>query len=86
VALCFADALKETFGQLGFDVIVKNNLKNTEIVHLMWEMATKDHTDYDCFIAFFLSHGCYGKVSTQAANMRLILSQFRWVARVTTSI
>jgi hypothetical protein len=57
-----ADALKKTFGQLGFDVIVKENLKSVEIVHLMWEMATKDHTDYDCFIACFLSHGCLGMV------------------------
>ncbi|XP_077575544.1 caspase-6-like [Stigmatopora nigra] len=42
---------------LNFDVTAYDNLKNEEVLEIIHKAAEGDHTDADCFLLIFLSHG-----------------------------
>ncbi|XP_077460476.1 caspase-6-like [Stigmatopora argus] len=42
---------------LNFDVTACNNLKNEEVLEMIQKAAEGDHSDADCFLLIFLSHG-----------------------------
>ncbi|MCI4375998.1 hypothetical protein PGIGA_G00183010 [Pangasianodon gigas] len=56
------DNLKRRFEQLEFEVRAYNNKKREEILHIITEAANANHTDADCFVCVFLSHGENGHV------------------------
>ncbi|XP_012538136.2 caspase-1 isoform X1 [Monomorium pharaonis] len=51
--------LKITFGNLGFDVKVHNNLKYNEIMMEIEKMSQFDHKDNDCLCVITLTHGIH---------------------------
>ncbi|XP_007907939.2 caspase-6 [Callorhinchus milii] len=42
---------------LGFEVQAFDNLKAAEVLEKIHQVATSDHSDVDCFLCVFLSHG-----------------------------
>ncbi len=42
-------AVNECFSELGFEVILKRNLRVAEVTRLLEEVARIDHANYDCF-------------------------------------
>ncbi|XP_040274297.1 caspase-6 isoform X1 [Bufo bufo] len=51
------DNLHRRLTDLGFDVRRYDNLKAVEILEKVHDAATSDHSDADCFLCVFLSHG-----------------------------
>ncbi|XP_071950574.1 caspase-8-like [Antedon mediterranea] len=49
--------LKLVFSRLGFRIECKHNQTAHEMEHVMNEMQTRDHSQYDCFVCCILSHG-----------------------------
>ncbi|KAJ8269624.1 hypothetical protein COCON_G00122310 [Conger conger] len=49
--------LMKRLEDLKFDVKVHDNLKVADVVNVITEAANSDHTDADCFVCVFLSHG-----------------------------
>uniref|UniRef100_A0A8C5WG82 Caspase 9 n=1 Tax=Leptobrachium leishanense TaxID=445787 RepID=A0A8C5WG82_9ANUR len=49
--------LESRFSKLHFDVLVKNNLKGSEIQQELQALAEKDHSKRDCSVVVILSHG-----------------------------
>ncbi|KAG8454058.1 hypothetical protein GDO86_000625 [Hymenochirus boettgeri] len=49
--------LFRTLKELGFDVQSYYNLKTVEVLDKIHEASTQDHSDADCFLCVFLSHG-----------------------------
>ncbi|XP_006629925.3 caspase-6 [Lepisosteus oculatus] len=45
------------FQDLGFEVKAFDNLKVEEVLNEIYEAASSDHLDADCFVCIFLSHG-----------------------------
>lgn len=54
--------LKTTLSELGFYVKVLSNANSAEIKNVLLTEAAKDHSDADCFLCIFLSHGDDGIV------------------------
>lgn len=51
-------ALHQLFGdELGFDVHVRNDQRNFEMLEVAGEFAAKDHCEYSAFVCFLMSHG-----------------------------
>ncbi|XP_077379644.1 caspase-6-like [Festucalex cinctus] len=42
---------------LNFDVKVYDNYKNEEVLEIIYKAAESNHSDADCFVLIFLSHG-----------------------------
>ncbi|KAM3937476.1 caspase-6 isoform 2-T2 [Leptodactylus fuscus] len=51
------DNLHRRLTDLGFEVKSYNNLKAVDILETIHKVATSDHSDADCFLCVFLSHG-----------------------------
>ncbi|KAL0594418.1 Caspase-6 [Plecturocebus cupreus] len=51
------DNLTRRFSDLGFEVKCFNDLKAEELLLKIHEVSTSSHTDADCFMCVFLSHG-----------------------------
>lgn len=51
-----------TFEFLQYKVEVHENCTSTEMIDLMKEMSSRDHSQYDSFVCCILSHGEEGKV------------------------
>lgn len=49
--------LRELFTKLEFLVTVSQDLNAPEMVRRLQGVASMDHTEYDCFVCFILSHG-----------------------------
>ncbi|XP_076459077.1 uncharacterized protein LOC143292555 [Babylonia areolata] len=54
------DKLEDTFRNLSFLVMLKNNCTDTEMIQTLNQMAGCDHSQFDCFICCFLTHGAHG--------------------------
>ncbi|XP_055976754.1 caspase-7 [Sorex fumeus] len=52
-----AKALHDCFTNLGFEVIIKNDLTCQGMVDLLQKVAGEDHRNSACFACIFLSHG-----------------------------
>ncbi|XP_064620938.1 caspase-3-like [Lineus longissimus] len=57
-----AQAIVERLLRLGFDVRRYDDLTRRDISLLMDDLAKEDHSDADCFVCVFLSHGKEGRV------------------------
>lgn len=49
--------LERRLQDLGFDVSAYDNLKTIEVLETIHKVASSDHSDADCFLCIFLSHG-----------------------------
>ncbi|XP_029173606.1 caspase-1-like isoform X2 [Nylanderia fulva] len=49
--------LEKSFGRLGFDVEVQNNLSHAEIMDKIEKMSQYDHSNNDCICIIVLTHG-----------------------------
>ena len=49
--------LKKLFEDLGFKVTAKENLNKSLLTKELDAMASKDHSRYDCFVLWLMSHG-----------------------------
>ena len=49
--------VQERFQALGFKVTTKENLTKSELMYELDTMAVKDHSGYDCFVLWLMSHG-----------------------------
>ncbi|XP_078069122.1 caspase-6-like [Mustelus asterias] len=49
--------LERRLRELGFDVRAYDNLKSSEVLEIIHKVASSDHSDADCFLCVFLSHG-----------------------------
>ncbi|XP_077427395.1 caspase-6-like isoform X2 [Vanacampus margaritifer] len=49
--------LENKLKALNFDVRVYDNYKNEEVLEIIYKAAEADHSDADCFVLIFLSHG-----------------------------
>ena len=54
--------LRDLFKALGFDIKTKENLKKSELLNELDIVASKDHSSYDCFVLWLMSHGRSGEV------------------------
>ncbi|XP_053307619.1 caspase-9 [Spea bombifrons] len=52
------DKLEKTLGSFRFEVLVRNNLKGSEIQEELQRLAERDHSKKDCCLVVILSHGC----------------------------
>ncbi|KAG7333773.1 hypothetical protein KOW79_002180 [Hemibagrus wyckioides] len=57
------DNLRESFQALGFEVNDYNDKSKKEVLHELHKAANTDHTDDDCFVCIFLTHGDEGQIS-----------------------
>ncbi|XP_067687875.1 caspase-10-like [Haliotis asinina] len=58
-----ATNLLKTFTELYFDVRQYDNMKSTDMVRVLVNMALNvDHKDFDCFVCCVLSHGAQGHI------------------------
>ncbi|XP_069782763.1 caspase-6-like isoform X2 [Narcine bancroftii] len=71
--------LERRLQDLGFDVSVYNNLKSIEVLEVIHQVATLDHSDADCFLCVFLSHGENNHIFAYDAkiNLQEITARFR---------
>ncbi|XP_053317467.1 caspase-6 isoform X2 [Spea bombifrons] len=51
------DNLQRRLLDLGFEVRIHNDLKEDEVIKKISEASEADHSDADCFLCVFLSHG-----------------------------
>ncbi|XP_078397917.1 caspase-6-like [Cetorhinus maximus] len=49
--------LERRLQELGFEVRAYDNAKSSEMLQIIHEVATSNHSDADCFLCVFLSHG-----------------------------
>ena len=72
--------LETLFTSLKFDVRTFRNKEAAEMQNIMDQFAAKDHSNYDCFVACLLSHGCnagiYGN-DGMVLDMNNILHPFK---------
>ncbi|XP_078677248.1 caspase-6-like [Branchiostoma floridae x Branchiostoma belcheri] len=57
-----ADNLEAAFTGLGFSVQVLTDMGTTDIKEILYEAAQYDHSQSDCFVCVFLSHGKNGMI------------------------
>ncbi|XP_047668896.1 caspase-6-like isoform X2 [Tachysurus fulvidraco] len=57
------DNLKRSFLDLGFNVNVYNDKHKKNVLQELHKAAEMDHTDADCFVCIFLTHGEEGQIS-----------------------
>ena len=73
------DALKKLFKKLKFKPEVHNNQTTAQILRIVREKATSDHSSYDAFIFAILTHGEEGFVYGIDGTLRIreITSKFK---------
>ncbi|XP_038647982.1 caspase-6-like [Scyliorhinus canicula] len=71
--------LEKRLQELGFDVRVHDNLKSSEVLQIIHEVATSDHSGMDCFLCVFLSHGENNHIFAYDAkiNLQEVTERFR---------
>uniref|UniRef100_A0A8B9GN82 Caspase-6 n=1 Tax=Astyanax mexicanus TaxID=7994 RepID=A0A8B9GN82_ASTMX len=71
--------LTERFTELGFNVESYDNLNENDMMDKIRQAAEADHTDSDCFVCVFLSHGRDGHIfaSDKMVNIKEITDLFR---------
>uniref|UniRef100_A0AAY5F056 Caspase-6 n=1 Tax=Electrophorus electricus TaxID=8005 RepID=A0AAY5F056_ELEEL len=71
--------LTERFQNLGFGVETHNDLNKEDMMKKIHEAAAADHTDADCFVCAFLSHGEEGHIFAYdgKVNIKDITALFR---------
>ncbi|XP_068101259.1 caspase-8-like [Hyperolius riggenbachi] len=52
-----AESLRDVFAWLGFDVEIHNEKSVKEIHNLLKDIQARDHTERDCLVCCFLTHG-----------------------------
>ncbi|CAH2300755.1 caspase-6 isoform X1 [Pelobates cultripes] len=65
------DNLHRRLHDLGFEVRVYSDLKAVEVLEKIHEASTTDHSDFDCFICVFLSHGEDNQVYAYDAKIEI---------------
>nr|6PPM_A Chain A, Ancestral Caspase-6 Large Subunit [Homo sapiens]6PPM_C Chain C, Ancestral Caspase-6 Large Subunit [Homo sapiens]6PPM_G Chain G, Ancestral Caspase-6 Large Subunit [Homo sapiens]6PPM_J Chain J, Ancestral Caspase-6 Large Subunit [Homo sapiens] len=65
------DNLERRFQELGFEVKAYNDLSAEEVLEKIQEASTADHSDADCFVCVFLSHGEDGHVYANDAKIEI---------------
>ncbi|CAL1534694.1 unnamed protein product [Lymnaea stagnalis] len=60
--------IRAVFSQLGFNVIIYNNLTKCQMEETLLRESKNDYSNHDCFILFILSHGDRGVVLGTDAN------------------
>lgn len=55
-----AECLEKRLTKLGFDVTVHQDLEYEKLRQHVMDAAKLNHTNYDCFVMFVLSHGEMG--------------------------
>ncbi|TSK22518.1 Caspase-6 [Bagarius yarrelli] len=65
------DDLKERFQVLGFDVDEHNDKSKEEVLREIHKAAKADHTDADCFVCIFLTHGEEGQISAYDSMIKI---------------
>ncbi|XP_076854853.1 caspase-6-like [Brachyhypopomus gauderio] len=71
--------LTERFQNLGFDVDANDDLNKEDMMKKIREVATGDHSEADCFVCVFLSHGEDGHIFARddKVNIKDITTLFR---------
>ena len=54
--------VKALFHALGFEVHTKENLTRLQLLNALDSVACQDHSGYDCFVLWLMSHGKSGEV------------------------
>lgn len=57
------------FRELDFEVQVEENLSSQHLTDKLKSVTCKDHSSYDCFVMFIMSHGLSGKVVCSDGKM-----------------
>ena len=66
------DLVKALFSDLGFMVQTEENLKKEDMMNKIDDVVCQDHSSYDCFVLWLMSHGESGKVMCSDGKMILI--------------
>ncbi|NXK36369.1 CASP6 protein, partial [Piprites chloris] len=71
--------LERSLADLGFEVRVFDDLKAEDVLQRMYEASMDDHSNADCFVCVFLSHGEDDHVYAYDANIKIatITDMFR---------
>ncbi|XP_059198131.1 caspase-8 isoform X1 [Centropristis striata] len=56
------DCLKKVFEWLGFEVEIQSDCTRQKMLSLMQDLGSRDHSQMDCLVCCFLSHGLQGQV------------------------
>ena len=63
------DLVDHLFSDLGFEVKIKENLTKEILEKEIDDIVSQDHSSYDCFVLWLMSHGESGKVMCSDKNM-----------------
>ena len=66
------DLVKALFSDLGFMVQTEENLTKEDMMNKIDDVVCQDHSSYDCFVLWLMSHGESGKVMCSDGKMILI--------------
>ena len=66
------DLVKALFSDLGFMVQTEENLTKEDMTNKIDDVVCQDHSSYDCFVLWLMSHGESGKVMCSDGKMILI--------------
>jgi hypothetical protein len=72
-----AEALETTFKRLGFAVECHDDLTARDIEATLKEVASRDHTLYDCFVCCVMSHGNNGYVCGVDSGGKVYVDKFK---------
>ncbi|EMP40795.1 Caspase-6, partial [Chelonia mydas] len=73
------DNLKRSLTELGFEVRCFDDLKAEEVMRNIYEVSMDNHSDADCFVCVFLSHGEDNHVYAYDAKIKVqtVTNMFR---------
>ena len=54
--------VQDLFKNLGFEVLTEENLTRQQLLEQLDSVAYEDHSDYDCFVLWLMTHGKSGEV------------------------
>ena len=54
--------VQSLFKNLGFEILTKENLTRQQLLNQLDSVACEDHSGYDCFVLWLMSHGKSGEV------------------------
>ncbi|XP_067424313.1 caspase-6 [Emydura macquarii macquarii] len=71
--------LKRSLTELGFEVICFDDLKAEDVLQNIYEVSMNNHSDADCFVCVFLSHGEDNHVYAYDAKIKIqtVTNMFR---------
>ena len=62
------DQIETLFTKLGFEVRKRENLSRLQLLKELDDVACQDHSAYDCFVLWLMSHGRSGEVFCSDGN------------------